>query len=121
MSEPISVRMDKWLWAIRLYKTRSLATVACRGGKVSIQGQKVKPSREVSVGDVVSVQRDDITLTIKVLDLLDHRVGAPLVSAFMENQTPEEEYEEQKLRRTNAFLIRSAGQGRPTKKDRREI
>src|ERR1700758_4016874 len=96
MNAPSSVRIDKWLWAVRIYKTRSVATAACRNGRVTIGGQAVKPSREVKINDLILAQSGEITRTIKVLALLEQRVGAPAVKDFAEDLTPTSEYEKQK-------------------------
>src|SRR3954469_6316084 len=87
-SGAIDVRMDKWLWAVRLYKTRTLAAAACRGGKVTIGGEAVKPSRSVRVGDLISASLGELTRTFKVLALLERRVGPKLVSSYAEDHTP---------------------------------
>lgn len=117
-----NVRIDKWLWAVRVYKTRSMATAACRSGKVYIDGQKVKPSREVKEGDVVEVEiNPHFTRTLKVLQILNNRVGAKLVPEYAEDQTPEEEYNRLKKYNELNWERRDRGLGRPTKKDRRNI
>jgi ribosome-associated heat shock protein Hsp15 len=115
------VRIDKWLWGVRVFKTRSLATLACRSGKVRIGDQPVKPSREVKVGEVITVNLDSLKRSLKVLAAVEHRVGARLVEQFMEEMTPEEEYQKLKLRRNSGFGYRLRGLGRPTKRERREI
>ena len=114
-----SVRIDKYLWSIRAYKTRSEATTACRGGKVRVNGADAKPSKEVKVGDVIAVRKGPATYTYKVTELVQKRQGAKNVAAFAENLTPQSELD--KLARpveTIAFR-RDPGAGRPTKKDRR--
>ena len=114
-----SVRIDKYLWSIRAYKTRSEATAACRGGKVRVNGADAKPSKEVKVGDVITVRKGPATYTYKVTELVQKRQGAKNVAAFAENLTPQSELD--KLARpveTIAFR-RDPGAGRPTKKDRR--
>ncbi|HWF19516.1 MAG TPA: RNA-binding S4 domain-containing protein [Verrucomicrobiae bacterium] len=121
MSPPLSVRIDKWLWAVRVYKTRSVAAAACRNGRVTIGGQPVKASREVKINDLILAQNGDITRTVKVLALLDHRVGAPAVKEFAEDLTPASEYEKPKERYLEPLFYRPKGAGRPTKKDRRAI
>lgn len=115
------VRIDKWLWAVRIFKTRSLASDACRSGKVKILDKAVKPSRELKTGEVISISLAPITKTVRVVALLGHRVSAKLVPLSMEDLTPEAEY--QKLKRKNEidFELRDRGTGRPTKRDRREI
>ena len=114
-------RLDKFLWAIRLYKTRTLATEAIRAGHVTIQGQHPKPAHEVKVGEIYAITQDIITRTIKVLALLDRRVGAKLVPNYIEDLTPASEYLKQIQAREQAPLKRPPGAGRPTKRDRREI
>ena len=114
-----SVRIDKYLWSIRAYKTRSEATTACRGGKVRVNGADAKPSKEVKVGDVIAARKGSATYTYKVTELVQKRQGAKNVAAFAENLTPQSELD--KLARpveTVAFR-RDPGAGRPTKKDRR--
>lgn len=116
-----TVRIDKWLWAIRLFKTRSQATDACRGGKVKIDGHNVKPSREVNVGDKIDVQQGAIKKRIKVLQVVKNRVGAKLVADLAEDLTPPEEQEKLDMLRQLNYERREHGTGRPTKRDRREI
>ncbi len=115
------IRIDKWLWAVRIYKTRSLASDACRSGKVKILDQAVKPSRDIKTGEIISISIAPITRTVKVLVPISNRVSAKLVPGFMEDLTPDEEY--MKLKRTNDhdFEFRERGTGRPTKRERREI
>lgn len=119
MSE--GVRIDKWLWCVRLYKTRTLAAEACEGGKVSIDGVNLKPSRVVKVNDIIKVHQPPIMKTIRVLDTLENRVGAKLVPQYLEDLTPKEEYEKAEFARMVNMERRDRGTGRPTKKDRREI
>ena len=115
------VRIDKWLWAVRVFKTRSLATDACKMNRVSINGQLTKPSRLVKEGDVISVRKPPIEYSFKVLRVLNNRVGAKLVPEYMENVTPKEQYDILELQRLSRFVDRTKGLGRPTKKDRRDI
>lgn len=115
------VRIDKWLWAVRVFKTRSLATDACKMNRVSINGQLTKPSRLVKEGDVISVRKPPIEYSFKVLRVLNNRVGAKLVPEYMENVTPKEQYDILKLQRLSRFVDRAKGLGRPTKKDRRDM
>ncbi len=120
--EPVtSVRMDKWLWAVRLYKTRSVAAAACASGKVQIQGQTVKPARDVRIGELITAETGDIKRTVKVVALLERRVGAKMVPQYLEDLTPASEYEKPRIRDLNPVGLRSKGTGRPTKKERREI
>ncbi len=118
---PQSVRIDKWLWAVRIYKTRTLAAAACRNGRVTISGQPVKPSREVRINDLILAQNGDITRTMKVLGLLERRVGAAAVAEFAEDLTPPSEYEKPKSPVLPPLFHRPKGMGRPTKKDRRAL
>lgn len=115
------VRIDKWLWAVRVFKTRSQATEACKSGKVRIGGQIVKPSHEVKPGEEITVSQQSILRSLKVLQLLGNRVGAPLVPEYMQDLTPDEEYSKLKLMRQVNFEYRDPGTGRPTKRQRREI
>ncbi len=117
-----SVRIDKWLWAVRVFKTRSMASDACRSGKVLIGGQEVKPSREVKIEDVVKVRiNPQFTRTLVVLKSLSNRVGAKLVPEFANDITPPEEFEKLKLINEMNAEKRDRGIGRPTKKERRMI
>ncbi|MFW5706798.1 MAG: RNA-binding S4 domain-containing protein [Bacteroidota bacterium] len=113
-----TVRIDKWLWAVRLFKTRSQATDACRAGKVKIGGDVVKPSREIKQGVTISIHAGIMTKTVKVLEVLEKRVGARLVEQYMEDLTPAEEYLKLELLRDNPLAQRK---GRPTKKERRDM
>ncbi|MDR1006196.1 MAG: RNA-binding S4 domain-containing protein [Bacteroidales bacterium] len=115
------VRIDKFLWAVRLYKTRSLAAEACRLGKVKCGDTAVKPSREVKIGDVYSLNVEQFHKQIKVKGLLHGRVSAKAVEEFIEDLTPKSDYEMQTLIRRYAFEKRDRGTGRPTKKERRDI
>ena len=121
MSATDSVRMDKWLWAVRIFKTRSLASDACRQGHVTVAGQPVKPARDVKVNEVVVVKKDDLTRTYKVLQLLQQRVGAPAAREYFEDQTPESELQKAREPRLKPLFFRPKGMGRPTKKERRAI
>lgn len=115
------VRLDKYLWSIRAYKTRSEATTACNGGKVRLNGADVKPSKAVKVGDVIVVRKGPVTYTYKVLARVDKRQGPKLVPNFVENQTPQEELDKLHAPVETFFLKRDRGAGRPTKKDRRQM
>ncbi len=119
------MRLDKYLWAVRLYKTRSLAADACANGRVCMDdGQMVrelKPSHEVKVGERYRLNIDQLHKEIEVLALPPNRVGAPLVQGFMIDRTPQEEYERIRIARQYAFEKRDRGVGRPTKRERREI
>ena len=115
------VRIDKWMWAVRLFKTRSLAADACKKGKVLLGGTAAKASRNFKVGDVIQVKRPPVTYSFKVLALSENRMGAKLVPDFMENVTPPEQLEALEMSRFSAFGVRDRGTGRPTKKDRRDM
>ena len=115
------VRIDKYLWAIRVYKTRSEATDACNGGKVRLNGTDPKPSKPVKPGDVIVVRKGAVTYTYKVLELIDKRQGARLVPQYAENLTPQEELDKLHAPVETFFLKRDRGAGRPTKKDRRQM
>ena len=115
------VRIDKWLWAVRVFKTRSMATEACKLGRVTIEGMNVKPSHIIKVGDKISVRKPPITFTFEVLALLDNRVGAKLVPNYLKNVTPPDQYELLEMARIGGFVKRQKGLGRPTKKDGREM
>jgi ribosome-associated heat shock protein Hsp15 len=115
------VRIDKWLWAVRIYKTRSLATEACRNGRVKIGGQVVKPSREVHLHDEIDIHLGVYHKTVKVKVLLHNRVSAALVPGFLDDITPESEYAKLKIQQEMKPEFRQRGTGRPTKKHRRLI
>jgi ribosome-associated heat shock protein Hsp15 len=116
---PGSVRLDKWLWAVRIYKTRSLAIAACQAGHVKIDQQRVKPARTVRVGEVITALTGDITRTFKVVALLDRRVGATVVPQYLEDLTPASEYERRRAAQLDPMYQHPRGRGRPTKRDRR--
>lgn len=115
------VRIDKYLWSIRVYKTRTDATDACKGGKVRLNGFDVKPSRSVKVGDMITARKGPVAYTYKVLELIDKRQGAKLVPRYAENLTPQEELDKFRVPVETFFLKRDRGAGRPTKKDRRQM
>jgi ribosome-associated heat shock protein Hsp15 len=115
------VRIDKWLWSVRIYKTRNQATLACKSGRVKISDHAVKPSRMVRTGEVITISLESLKKSLKVLGLIEHRLGAKLVTEFMEDLTPEEEYGKLKLRKESGLGFRMKGHGRPTKKQRREL
>ena len=114
-------RIDKYLWAVRLYKTRSLATEACRCGHVRMGGQTLKASHEIKEGEVYEISIEQLHKVVQVKKLLDHRVGAALVPDYLTDLTPQEEYERIQMVRQYSFERRDRGVGRPTKRDRREI
>lgn len=117
----METRLDKWLWSVRLYKTRTLASDACRLGKVIINNIPAKASREVKIGDIYKVNIEQIHREIKVIGLVNNRQNAKLVENFMEDLTPKEEYERIEFARKFAFEKRDKGSGRPTKRERRDI
>ncbi len=117
----MEVRIDKYLWAIRVFKTRTEATEACNGGKVKIGGVNAKPSKDVRPGDIINVRKGAVNYTFRVIDGLDKRVGAKLVPDYAENLTPEEELQKLRAPVETFFVTRDRGAGRPTKKDRRDI
>ena len=114
-------RIDKWLWAARIYKTRSVAADACKNGRVTVGGANAKPSRMIKVGDTVSVRKSPVTYSFKVLQAIEQRVGAKLVPQVYENVTPAEQYELLEMTRISGFVDRARGTGRPTKKERRSL
>jgi len=114
-------RIDKWLFAVRLYKTRSLASEECRKGKVTIGGMNVKPSRELKVGETIQLRRPPITRSYKVLALTESRMAAKLVPEFLVETTPASELEILEVQKNMSVYNRERGTGRPTKKDRRDL
>ena len=121
MNPPTEVRLDKWLCAVRLYKTRTSAADACKAGHVKIAGLNVKPSHSMKLHEIIVAQIGEITRTVKVIGLVEQRVGAKLVSQFLEDQTPASEYNKPREPRFAPLFRRPKGQGRPTKKERRDI
>ena len=117
----MEVRIDKYLWAIRVYKTRTDATDACKGGKVRVNGGDIKPSKAVKVGDLITARKGAVCYTYRVVELLEKRVGAKLVEKYARNLTPEEELLKLRAPVETFFLKRDRGAGRPTKKDRRQM
>ena len=115
------VRVDKYLWAMRIYKTRSIAADACKNGRISMNGVQLKPSRTFKVGDVFNVRKGPITYTYRVLQLTENRLGAKLVPEYMRDETSPQQLEILELARMASNGGRDRGTGRPTKKDRREI
>lgn len=116
-----SVRIDKYLWAIRVFKTRTEATEACKGNKVTVDGNDVKPSREVKAGEVIQVRKGSVFYKYKVLAPLEKRVGAKDVARYAENLTPQSELDKLHAPVETFFIRRDRGTGRPTKKERREM
>jgi ribosome-associated heat shock protein Hsp15 len=115
------VRIDKWLWAMRIFKTRTIASEACKKGRVIIGGIAVKPSRMIKEGDVVGIKKPPVTFSFRVKALTEKRLGAKLVPEYMENVTTPDQYELLEMNRISGFVDRAKGLGRPTKKDRREL
>ena len=114
-------RIDKWLWAARIFKTRSIAADACKNGRVTIGGVNVKPSHMVKTGETVSVRKPPITYSFRILKTIEQRVGAKLLPEIYENVTAPEQYELLEMTRISGFVDRARGTGRPTKKDRRSL
>lgn len=116
-----SARLDKWLWASRIFKTRSIAADACKNGRVTMNNVTMKPSRTVKVGDVISVKKAPITYSFKIINAIESRVGAKLIDQVYENVTDAKQYELLEMSRISGFIDRARGTGRPTKKDRRAM
>lgn len=116
-----TARIDKWLWAARIFKTRSVAADACKNGRVSIQGTNVKPSHTVKAGETVCVRKAPVTYSFLILKTIEQRVGAKLVPEIYKNVTTPDQYELLEMNRISGFVNRARGTGRPTKKDRRSM
>lgn len=114
-------RVDKWLWAARIFKTRSIAADACKNGRVTKNGVNIKPSHIVKVGETVCVRKPPITYSFKILDAIELRVGAKLIPGVYENVTTPDQYELLEMNRISGFVDRARGTGRPTKKERRSL
>ncbi len=114
-------RIDKWMWAVRIFKTRTIAAEACKKGRVSMNGSPVKAARMVKPGDVIQVRKPPVTYSFKVLQPIEKRIGAKLVPQVMENVTTADQYELLEMSRISGFVNRAKGTGRPTKKDRRSL
>ena len=117
----MEARLDKFLWASRIFKTRTIAADACKNGRVMIGGVKQKPSRMVKEGDVIQVRKPPITYSFRILQAIQNRVGAKLVPEILENVTTPDQYELLEMSRISGFVNRARGTGRPTKKERREL
>lgn len=115
------MRVDKYLWCVRYFKTRSIATAACKKGQVKMNGASVKPSRDVYPTDTISVRKNQVTYILEVLDLPESRLGAKLVGMYVQDNTPKENLEKLELLKYSKDYYRKKGSGRPTKKDRRDI
>ncbi len=114
-------RIDKWLWAARIFKTRTIAAAACKKGQVSMGGMQLKASRMIKAGDVISVRKPPITYSFRVLQPIERRVGAKLIPEVLENVTTPDQYELLEMSKISGFVGRAKGTGRPTKKDRRSL
>ena len=117
----MEARIDKWLWAARIFKRRSLAADACKSGRITLNGEQVKPSRTVKEGDEVGVKKSPVTYTFRVKQAIEKRVGAKLLPDILEDITTPEQYEILEMQRISGFVGRAKGTGRPTKKDRRAL
>ena len=117
----MEARIDQWLWAARIFKTRSLAADACKSGRITLNGAQVKPSRTVKEGDEVGVKKSPVTYTFRVKQAIEKRVGAKLLPDILEDITTPEQYEILEMQRISGFVGRAKGTGRPTKKDRRAL
>ena len=115
------MRIDKYLWCIRLFKTRNLATEACKKGHIKIEGTNLKPSKIIFTGDKLTVRKNQINYQIEILDIPTNRVGAKIVDLYRKDTTPAEAFEKLELLKYSKDYYRKKGAGRPTKKDRREI
>ena len=114
-------RIDKWLWAARIFKTRSIAADACKNGRVTISGTNVKPSHTIKVGEIINVKKPPITYSFEVLQTIEKRVGAKLIPEVYKNVTDAKQYELLEMSRISGFVDRARGTGRPTKKDTRQL
>ena len=117
----MEARIDKWLWAARIFKTRSIAADACKKGRVTLKGERIKPSRIIKEGDVIEVRKPPITYTFRILKAIENRVGEKLVPQSLANITPPEQYQLLEMNRISGFIDRARGTGRPTKKERRQL
>ena len=120
-SKNTEARIDKWLWAARIFKTRTIAAAACKKGQITLRGTQLKPSRIIKVGDVIEVRKPPITYSFKVLQAIERRVGARLIPEILEDVTPPQQYELLEMSKISGFVNRATGTGRPTKKDRRSL
>lgn len=118
---PDAVRIDKWLWAVRLFKTRTQAADACRAGHTRVNGEVVKASRDIRVGDLIVVRSQGITRTVRVRAVVESRLGAGLVPDYLEDLTPPEELAKPRERQLKTVAWRAPGAGRPTKRERRQL
>lgn len=116
-----TARIDKWLWAARIFKTRSIAADACKNSRVTINGTNVKPSHMIKAGEIVNVKKPPIVYSFKILQCIEQRVGAKLIPNIYENVTDPKQYEILEMSRISGFVDRARGTGRPTKKERRSL
>lgn len=114
-------RIDKWMWAARIFKTRTIAAEACKKGRIYINGTQAKPARMIKPGDTIQVKKPPITYSFKVIQAIEKRVGAKFVPEIMENVTTPDQYELLEMSKISGFVNRAKGTGRPTKKDRRDL
>lgn len=114
-------RIDKWMWAARIFKARTIAAEACKKGRIYINGAQAKPARMIKPGDTIQVKKPPITYSFKVIQAIEKRVGAKLVPEIMENVTTPDQYELLEMSKISGFVNRAKGTGRPTKKDRRDL
>lgn len=117
----MEARIDKWLWAARIFKTRTIAADACKNGRVTIRGARLKASHTIKEGDVIDVRKPPVTYSFKVLKPIEKRVGAKLLPEIFENVTSPDQYELLEMSRVSGFIDRARGTGRPTKKERRAL
>lgn len=114
-------RIDKWMWATRIFKTRTISTEACKKGRISVDGTTVKPSRTIKPGDVINVRKPPVTYSFRVLALTENRLGAKLVPGYLENITPQSQLDLLEIVKISGFIDRRKGLGRPTKREGREL
>ena len=114
-------RIDKWMWATRIFKTRTVSAEACKKGRVSVGGAQAKPSRTVKVGDIIEVRKPPVTYSFRVLALTENRLGAKLVPGYLENITPQSQLDLLEVVKISGFIDRRKGLGRPTKREGREL
>jgi len=121
MQEIKAVRVDKFLWSVRIFKTRSLATEACRKGRIIIDKIQVKPSRTITKNEIITVRKPPVNYSFRVIEPVENRIGAKLVNNYIEDLTPEEEKQKLDYRMSGLLNFREKGTGRPTKKERRDL
>jgi len=121
MAEKKEIRIDKFLWSVRIYKTRSIASDECRKGRIIINDVQIKPSRIVIKNEIITVKKPPVNYSFRVIEPIENRVGAKLVEQFIEDLTPEEEKLKLELGQSGGIVYRDKGTGRPTKKERRQI